>query len=353
MENQLSKNEKLNNIGFLLKLLASTVNEASLPAVPDNIDFQYIFEFAKLHKVANTVFYAVERLNQKPEAELYKKWEQIRNKNIHKNLIQTAEFSAVVKSFQENNITFMPFKGFDLCRLYPAEDYRSMSDLDILVRENQHKQAEKLLNSMGYFHSKRDTTQERSLSKPPFMIIELHRDLINIDSPHYDYYKNYLSRQNAEGYHKMSGEDFYIYNLAHLHKHFSISGCGVRNIMDLHLLNKKLLPQLDSFYIKRELEKLKLTQFSKDMSAIAEKWFEKQNFTDFSQTELYILSSSAYGTKENLKANEKKGKSKIAFVFSKLFPPLKWMQNFYPPLIKRPYLLPIFYIYRLISKPFR
>lgn len=352
MAGKLSKSEKLNNIGFLLKLLACAVNETPVPAVTEDIDFQYIFEFAKLHKVANTAFYAVEKLDKKPEKELYKKWAEVRNKNIHKNLIQTAEFSAIIKNFEENHIEFMPFKGFGICNLYPADDYRSMSDIDILVNEKQLKQAESLLKEMGYAHSKKDTTQERSLSKPPFMIIELHRDLINIDSPFYAYYKDFLSRQNYCFQHIMTDEDFYIYNLVHLHKHFTISGCGVRNILDLHLLGTKLLPNLDRNYIETELQKLNLTDFSKQMSEIAEKWFKKQDFTSFSKDELYILSSGAYGTKENLKENEKKGKSKLAYIFSKLFPSLKWMQNFYAPLRKHPYLLPFFYIYRLISKPF-
>jgi hypothetical protein len=149
----------------------------------------------------------------------------------------------------------------------------------------------------------------------------------------------------------MSNEDAYIYNIAHLHRHFTISGCGVRNILDLHLLGRIIPPETRS-YIETELKKLNLTQFEKDMTAIAAKWFEKNDTESFSETELYILSSGAYGTKQNLQTNEKQGKTKLGYLFLRLFPNLKWMQSFYAPLIKRPYLLPFYYVYRIIRAPF-
>lgn len=348
MGSTLNKNVKLYNIRFLLKLLSSALNHTPSPNVEADIDFDYIFKFAKIHHVANTAFYSIERLNTKPQKELLEKWEQLRNQNIHKNIIQTMEFDAIKKVLSQNNIEFMPFKGFDISKLYPSPDYRAMSDLDVLIKSDFAK-AINLVKKMGYTDGGQDTTNEKTLFKPPFMTLEFHSDLVNINSPYYKYYKNIFSKTNTNNNfeHKMSNEDFYIYNLVHLHKHYTISGFGLRNIMDLYVINKNLFPKLNSLYVFNELEKLDLLKFYKQMSFIAEKWFSGREYDSFSTQELYIFSSGAYGTKENHISNAKTGKSKISYVFFRLFPPLKWMQNFYKPLVKFPILLPFFYCYRL------
>jgi len=56
MEKILSAQEKLNNISFLLNLLSHAVNESSPEKIPLNIDFEFIFNFAKLHNGENGVF---------------------------------------------------------------------------------------------------------------------------------------------------------------------------------------------------------------------------------------------------------------------------------------------------------
>lgn len=352
MAYKLTKKDKLKNIGYLLRLLSCAINETDPPEPEDDIDFDYIYRFAKIHMVANTAFYAVEKLNKKPIAPLMKSWEKLRNTNVHKCLIQTMEYSDICKAFQENKIKFLTFKGFEISFFYPKEEYRLMSDLDFLIKGSFSK-SENIMRKLGYKKGERETSHESAFLKPPFMVVELHRNLFEPNSPFGKYYDNIFDRSHADNYrYKMTGEDAYIYNTVHLYKHYTMSGCGIRNVMDFYLMNKKLLPQLNKDYVETELANMNLLEFSEKIAEIGDKWFKSQDVEEFSRMERYILSSGAYGTKEKLITNNKEGKTKAEYVMYRLFPPLKWMQFFYRPLIKYPFLLPFFYIYRLIKAAF-
>ena len=145
--------DKFNNENsvYLLKLTASVINGTVPPEPYNSIDLSEVYKLAKSHNILNLTYYAVEQLQNKPDADILKKWEFKRNQCIHRNMIQTQEFNIISDSFEENKIEFMPVKGFFLSNLYPKPDYRFMSDLDFLVKKDNLKQADSVLVSMGNY----------------------------------------------------------------------------------------------------------------------------------------------------------------------------------------------------------
>lgn len=351
--NDLTKQEKLNNMAYLLRLLSSAIKQTFPPKPDEDTDFGFIYGFAKMHKVANTAFYAVEQLEEKPQKDLFKKWQDERNRDVHKNIVQTMEHQSITSEFKKQGIEYLPIKGLPLCNLYPKPEYRNMSDLDILIKSDL-KKAGKIVQSMGYDVIQAGGFHHDEYSKPPFMILELHRDIIRVNTPFYKYYENIFDRCKRidDCEYRMSDEDFYIFNLVHLYKHYSGSGCGIRMIMDMYLLNKKLEPQLDKEYLDKNLKQLGLTDFHDMISNIAEKWFGRVDVTEFSVEEMYILTSGAYGTDQNKFAHNHKGKNDSQYVLMRLFPPVIEMKNSFPVLRKYPLFLPVFYVIRLAKAPF-
>ena len=61
--------------------------------------------------------------------------------------------------------------------------------------------------------------------------------------------------------------------LAHFFKHFNSGGSGIRNVMDVHVFLSQYGDVLDRAYVDRELEKMELTEFRRDMEELAEQWF--------------------------------------------------------------------------------
>lgn len=342
----LAKNSLENHV-YLLELIFAAINEVQPKEPEPEVDFDKVYTIACSHLVDNTAFYAVEKLNNKPDRELYKKWLNKRNKAFHRNMTQRAELESIKTAFSENGVEYLPVKGFPVCDLYPQSDYRYMSDLDILVKDI--KKADKIITSLGYDPKEIGMHHHDEFSKPPFMYVELHRDLVGADSDFYDYYKNIFDRAKklSSCEYELSGEDFYIYSIVHLENHYSKAGTGIRSISDLYLMNKKLFPMLDSVYIERELGKLGLLDLRNLLSDIAEKWFKNKDFTDFSEAELRILLSGAYGTVENKINASKSDMSNFAFLMRRIFPTAKSMKWVFPWLKKYPFLLPWAYVYRI------
>lgn len=341
------------NISYFFKLLQSSLNNQQPPEPDADVDFKQVYKFAKAHNLLNVCFYSVEKLENKPEKALYKKWENHRNMMIHRNMIQKMEFDSIKSILEKNRVAFMPIKGFSISDLYPKSDFRYMADLDFLIKDDLEK-ADRLIETLGYKPKILGTVHHDEYVKPPFMIVELHHEIISISSPYYSYYKNIFDRCLTDNQieYRMSDEDFYIFMLVHLQKHYMESGTGIRSILDFYFLNKKFLPDLDKEYINREVEKLNLTDFYNMVLLIAEKWFGQYDFSNLSKEELYILGSGTYGNEENKVINRKGDKKGISFFVSRLFPPVLWMKDHFHILRKYPVLLPVMYVYRFFKAVF-
>lgn len=345
--------DKFNNENsvYLLKLTASVINGTVPPEPYNSIDLSEVYKLAKSHNILNLTYYAVEQLQNKPDADILKKWEFKRNQCIHRNMIQTQEFNIISDSFEENKIEFMPVKGFFLSNLYPKPDYRFMSDLDFLVKKDNLKQADSVLVSMGYTATKKGVMYDDEFEKPPFMYIEVHHELFPLHSPFNPYYKDIFERseKETEYRYKMTDEDAYIYIMLHLYKHYSEAGTGIRSIVDTYLLNKKVLPEMDKSYLNDQFNKLGISEFVETLSNIAEKWFGLNTDYKFLEDELFILYSGTYGNYETRILNKYSNLGSKHYYLKRIFPPLIVMKDLFHPLRKYPFLLPFFYIVRIFS----
>ena len=354
MSESKSNQKKIYNIGYIIKLTAAARKGTQPPEPTELVAFEHIYNICKMHSIENTVFYAVEKLKRKPEEKLYKKWRDERNKGIHRHMIQSMENDALKKAFNDNGIDFMPVKGFPICALYPEPDYRYMGDLDYLLREKDLKKAGDIVKGMGYSPDVVDMFHHDEYKKPPFMVIELHHSMLSASAgdAFYNYYKGFFDKGIKVSGHeyKMSDEDFYIFQLVHLKKHYDEAGTGIRTFLDMYLINKKILPALDREYIAAELEKLKLTEFCGFVQKITDKWFEREDTESFSEEEMYIITSGVYGLDRHRFNNYKKDKTKGEYIKNRLFPSSNWMKETYPVLKKHKWLLPFTYIHRLFVK---
>ena len=129
------------------------------------------------------------------------------------------------------------------------------------------------------------------------------------------YYDNIWERLELEPgmsyIYRLKWEDFYIFMIAHLAKHFQSGGSGIRSVIDVQ--------QLTEFY---------------------------------AQLREFIQNSGIYGTLENLgvqravRAGRKGWKGKMQMWLNVIFLPYKEMKMQYPYLLKCPVLLPIAWIQR-------
>lgn len=360
----------------LLYLLSCALHET----VPDNdllgdIQWNALFSAAKAHSVSAMVCMALERTKifAQSDPEVRKQWLDAKNKAVRKNMLLDAERERLAEEMGQAGIWYMPLKGCVLKDWYPRYGMREMADNDILFDPARREQVRNIFLDHGYSVESYQKSNHDEYCKPPVYNFEMHTALFNEDI-YEDLAKKFanikeklLPDQNNPYCLHFTREDFYVFILAHAHKHYSHSGTGIRTLTDLYVMNRRIGQTLDWDYVNQELEGLGIRDYETDSRTLAEKIFGSESpAAEFDLTEpeqkmlQYYLGSSTYGTIKNrvdnilrsIQADEKpiSGFTKFKYCMTRIFPGRGWCKKHYPFIYRHPCLLPAFWIWRLCSK---
>ena len=340
---------------YVIHLTKCALKNKNPKEKPENLSWNEIFSLADKHMIVNMLWYSVNKLTEKPAPELWKKWTEIKNKAVVKDIIQRSEYQKIINAFEKKHIRFMAVKGIFMKKLYPASDYRTMSDIDILIDEKNADRAGNIMRSLGYDCHIFGKFHHDEYFKAPVMNVEIHRQLFSNSEVNFiKYYKNAFAEvEKISGYdfaYKMTDEEFYIYTLAHFYHHYSEDGSGIRSVIDIYILNHSIYPKLDKQSLNSKLKKLKLLKFRNEITDLSEMWFGKNKATpELMKLSSYIIGSGTYGNISNRINNNIKEKGKLGYFIYSAFLPLFIMKEKYPVLKKAPVLLPLLWLWRWIS----
>ncbi len=274
-------------------------------------------------------------------------------KAIRKTVIVDAETTALLARLEDAGIWYMPLKGALLKDLYPVYGMREMSDRDILFDASRAEEVRELMQSLGYEVDDFDREHHDSYVKEPVTRIEMHRRLISHwkNETMYRYYADVKSRllkdsDNEYGWH-FSPDDFYIYMIAHEYKHYSLSGTGVRSLLDTYVYLKNV--PINEDYVATETKKLGISEFEQANRKLAVRLFGKGTLTESDRKMLdYTVASGVFGTEKHRAENVLTEKGRTGYFRSRLTIPYERMQELYPALRKSPVLYPFCWAHRLI-----
>jgi hypothetical protein len=357
------KDEKL----YLIHLIFQAMNKRQSENPPENLKWEVLYNLAYYHKVSNIIYYSLKDVKDKyniPE-DIWQKICSDYKKGIAKEAMQHAMTEMLLEEFEKNQIECIPLKGYVLKNFYPKLDMRTMGDIDIFYNEDKTPKVRKIMKSMGYDIVKIEDKHDKYYKKP-FMTLEMHKSLMGTVEPYASYYKDIWGKikpmENLKYIHEFSKEDFYIFLMVHFTKHFKNCGTGVRSVLDIWVYNKKFYNDMDWDYIKCELKKIKLDEFEENIRGLSKFWFENEMFEDknselYSLIGDYILSSGVYGTIKNSvivamskKFEGKKPAKKLKYLYGLrvIFPDLNGMKKRFNILNRFPFLLPVFWVFRLV-----
>lgn len=346
---------------YLLQLLSTAIEGSRPQCPPEGLDWEKLYKIAVWHGVSNIAFYGIDRLenHRKSPQEVMMKFHCDFKKAIAKEATQHIAVEQLLKAFEENNILCMPLKGYLVKYLYPRPDMRMMADVDILFKNKQTEQVKNLMLESGFTLEDQGGSHDIYYKKP-FLNIEMHRTLICEESP----YSNYLNKtwcraklkDGCKFIYELSHEDFYIYLLIHLTKHYTGGGTGIRSFLDIRVYYRRYAKEMNWDYIWSELEKISLREFAGNILGLCEVWFgnarSNQLYDEMTQ---YIFSSGVYGTRKhavissiNIKSGSKHSiwASKQMYRLRLFFPPLNKMKVDYPFVQLLPVLLPVCWVLR-------
>lgn len=351
--------EKFENISEVLsKFIIAQLEGDEIEADLDDKMIVELVKIARKHQIVGFVGQSLVKLKAGDEGLC----DMIRSECVQKIMFsnyQMNELKQVQDAFEKEKIKNMPMKGAFMKNYYNRPDLREMSDLDICVEEHELEHVKEVLENMGYTLIKRVSNHD-VYWKEPCVMIEVHKCLYKqeIDKRQHEYFesfKNAVLDENKEYCYHQKLEDFYVYMIAHMAGHFYKRGCGVRNIIDLYVFEKKFKNQTDEEYITKELEECGLTTFEKHMKKLCDIWLKGQKREKFYDDLLwYMLDCGIYGKSEYgiwqgyAKTGKDAGKDKKQMKKWYYFPPCAYMKQYYGYLNKAPFLLPFAWIHRAV-----
>lgn len=285
-------------------------------------------------------------------------------KTIVLALLQVTELSKIEQAFEQNQIKCQPMKGALLKFIYPKPEMREMSDIDILVDEKCFEKCNDILKGLGYFLYK-DIDHHMIYTNGNGILLEIHRSLYDVktDKNQYEYFKDLSKCHTREGYkyiYDFDLEDYYVFMVAHMARHFYKKGCGIRNLVDLYVFHQRYENDIDWNYVDSEMKKLGIYDFNIHMTKLSRIWLtEEEGSTLYDNLFTYMMNDGVYGKDENgfwnkchIKADEdgKDIRKKLRRWY--YFPTLDYMKEYYLFLNKFPFLLPIAWFIRGINGVF-
>lgn len=337
----------------LIYLLSCAVNGI----VPDServrsADMDKLYGYSKYHSVQSAVCIALERAGV-----IHKQFHEEMNKIIRNNILFDMERQAILDEFEKHGIWYMPLKGAILKELYPENGMRQMADNDILYDSTKQDTVKIIMLSKGYSAESIGNNHHDIYHKLPVLNFELHTCLFketHVNKSLYKYYSDYMrllkkDPENGFGYH-LSDEDFYVFMTAHEYKHFSLSGTGIRSLLDCYVYCKEKGSQLDWKYINEQCIKLEIADYEQQRRELSMKVFSSDELSVLNEAEnemlMHYLKMGTYGTYENGIENKLKNQSKAGYVLHNVFPSVKYIRRSVGFVDKWPVLYPVGIVYR-------
>ena len=281
---------------------------------------------------------------------------QARGKAVRKAALLDAERSGIFGCMDALGIWHVPLKGCVLQGLWPAYGMRQMADNDILFDASRAEDVRRIMEDRGFSTESFGSGNHDVYHKEPVCNFELHRSLFGPahDRRIYEYYKDPERLLVADGdgtsCRHMRDEDFYVYLVAHEHKHFSGGGTGLRALADMYVWLRAKGDSLDWDYMAEQLAELGIADFERSNRQLSFALFAGDALSQEQEGMLgYMTDSGAYGTMAHNVENQIARHGRAGYLARRTFPPLRTMTVLYPVLDKAPALLPACWALRLVS----
>lgn len=344
----------------LLGLLRSDVlgedPEVLLPAKPDDAFWQTLYGIAAGYDLAHIVAHRLNTLGITPGGGTAPQFEKQCLLAVYRYEQMHHEYERVRGAFEAAHIPFLPLKGLFLRRLYPEGYLRTSCDMDILVKEEQLEEALSVLEHELRYENKGRAYHDVSLYSENGVHLELHFLLVEknkvsrAEEPLADIWQQAHPVARGAFEYQMDPAFVYYYHIAHMAKHMAAGGCGIRPVLDLALLRRKL--SVNEERKQALLATGGLATFERVCLELTDCWFGDAPYTPLAyRLSAYITKGGVYGSMHNRIAIQKKTPGKAQYFFSRIWIPYTDLVSLYPA-AKHRILVPFFQLRRLGTRMF-
>lgn len=333
--------------------------EGKSDSLPEGFSLEEAYPFVRDGQVITLVYEGALLCGMERSNPAMKQLRQDYCRQLFKSEKQMQMLSKIYTVFDENGIDYMPVKGSVLKEQYPRPELRAMGDADILIKTEQYSKIKPLMEALGLRET--SETDHELVWVSQDLYLELHKRVVPAhEKDFYRYFGNgwKLAKRECGNRYGLSDEDTMVYLFTHFAKHYRGGGIGCRHVADLWVY-RRAHPELDEAYIVRALEELKLLEFYQNILKMLEVWFDGAKTDEKSEYLTNVFFKGTYfGTREehmisggarNAKRMKNHRLGKLIRIRRGLLPGYLYMSKKYPVLKKCPVLLPVLWVWRLIT----
>lgn len=345
---------------YIIELLKCAITNTT-PSIPNkDLDWDVVFEYAKKHRIIPVLYFSIQKLPDEAKSDIsyLSHYELAYKSNLVDDANRENEIHIITKLLSGNNVDYILLKGSVTKHFYPDTSMRMMSDVDILYRNVNSNEVKDLLEGNGYTQTKSTPKDAMYLSSNQLVKIEMQQSLIDGGFTDWLEYLDTIwdrCKRESENEYIMTPEDFYIYHIVHMAKHFINGGIGLRHILDTWVI-KNHYQNLDQSYLERIFIELSLDKFEKIISKQCNYWFGSSIPFDIKAIDLlsgYIFENGAFGNIAQQSVNEATTDSSFG-IKDKIFPNKQTLASYYGNTInEHPITIPFYWIRLTLERSFK
>lgn len=338
-------------VKLFFDLIRKAIGQGGACEVPPDADYGALLRLSAFHDLAHLVYFAQKDDPAFIASNSFDEFKKHYDISLLRQAKKEIAAEEIASALNAAGVPFIFLKGTVLMSFYPEPWMRTSSDVDILVRSEDHPRAADALVAAGMTRLSA-SMHDISLTSRSGFHVELHDTLIE---------QRRLPRAAAvldgiwdhaapvgetDSEYALDGAMFYFYHIAHMVKHFESGGCGVRSFLDLTMLASR-----EGYGIANAEKFLReggLLKFAESAEKLAAEWFSGAE-ADPALRGLseYVIEGGLYGTQEHgTLIRRRKSSGRIAYYAKRAFPSYKRMTVGYPLLKKYPVLLPVCWVAR-------
>lgn len=355
-----------------LHIAKAAISGGDLPA--EKVDWPAIFTLANQQKLLPILFEAVRKM---PAAEenvaLFAVTKQQVIGQVLNQTVRSAEFADLYRKLRTVGLHPIVVKGQLCSRLYPLKDHRISADDDLYIPDAEFMTCHEQLLANGLTTDtpadELSTADEVSYTKGgSSLYIELHRHLFDSSEDAHDELNHFFADLNSveiDGFLAMPPHEHLLYLLLHAYKHFVRSGIGLRQFCDIGLWARAYHAEIDWQRLHDQCESVHVATFAAAAFRIARDYLGIEfdlpaPWSDAVDAEPLLhdsLCGGVYGSNDltrlhsstvTLNAVKASRTGEKSSVLRTVFPKREYLERRYPYLKKRPYLLPVAWVQRLV-----
>ena len=224
---------------YFIHLLSSHLNNS--PPLPfESEDWMGVFRLGELHNVTAMLTLEIKKLppDKRPPAKIMNLFKQALGMTIQSFEAKAAGIEILEKTLSEKKIKHLYVKGAAIRKYYPSGEVRTSGDTDVIVEKKNLNTAADYLIEKGFKLSQRNDIQNVLFYLDEEYEIETELEGVNdsgknVFIPLFDTDKTV----NTDDYsYELEPTYHLFYVIAHLLRHLSIGGVGVRQLMDVDVL---------------------------------------------------------------------------------------------------------------------